>query len=339
MAFKRVNKVFIGKDISRDAQVVAGIDMATLMASTGLAEGEIVVLDKNKKVLGAGATISDTDTIYIARGKSRTFNYTNEAGTTVTDAREIEVSDPIVGKLVKRYAGLSYEAPTQEVVRVTPGSITPVIGAEYGLRIVYKDIEQHPGQFTHTYRVVSTGTTVAGLIDQFVAAINADKGTRVTASDGTTYMDLTAKVVNDNESIDSINEYSQVNFEVFDVTENVIAASDGSIAITAYPDPGAGHWRLVRDREKLALGYKGVTNRVKFPVIKPDMAVVKDETYDSIIIDHNKSYLAANNQYSEEAIMTTEIYIPVPASSNQMADILAVLNPWMASAGFETVSV
>lgn len=337
MAFKRVNKVFVGKDVSRDAQVIAGIDMTTLMASTGLAEGEIVVLDKNKKVLGAGATVSDTDTIYIARGKSRTFNYTNEAGTTVTNAREIEVSDPIIGKHVKRFAGLSYEAPSQQVVRVTPGSITPVVGTEYGLRIVYKDLWQHPGQFTHTYRVISTGTTVAGLIDQFVAEINGDKGARVTASDGTTYMDLTAKAVNDNEEVGSINEYSQVNFEVFDVTENVIAAADGSIVVQTAPDPGTGYWKHVRDREKHALSYKGITNRTYFPVIKPDLTVVKAETYDTILIDHNIPYLAANNQYSEEAIASTEIYLPDTAG--QTTDILAVLNPWMESAGLETISV
>ena len=47
----RTDKVLIGKDITRDAQVVAGATIVTISASTGLADGEIVVLDKNKTVL------------------------------------------------------------------------------------------------------------------------------------------------------------------------------------------------------------------------------------------------------------------------------------------------
>ena len=61
---KRTDKLLIGKDISRDAQVIAGAGLKTISASTGMAEGEIVVLDKFKKVLTAGATIADTDQVF-----------------------------------------------------------------------------------------------------------------------------------------------------------------------------------------------------------------------------------------------------------------------------------
>lgn len=336
MAYTRVQKVYVGTDISRDAQVVAGASITTLIASTGMAEGEIVILDHNKKVLAAGATVSDSPSIFIARGTKDTFNYTNEAGTTVTGARRLDISDRIEGKLVSKYLGQSYEAPTEQVVTWTP-SLTPDVGTEYGLRIVYKDLYQHPGQFTHTYRVTATVATVASLIDLFVAAINSDKNARVIAVDGTTYMTLTGKVVDDNAEVDSINEYSQVNFELFPVTDNFTVAS--TITYTTAPKSGFGHWRYVRDIEKFSLGYKGILNRTHFPVIKPNLTVVKDETYDGISIDAGVSYTQANNQYDATTKTSYKIFVPVTATSNQMGDILAQLNPWMASLGFESLSI
>ena len=59
--FTRVNKVLIGKDVSRTANVAASTTMTALCAN--IVEGEIVALDVNKKYLTAGSTISDSDTI------------------------------------------------------------------------------------------------------------------------------------------------------------------------------------------------------------------------------------------------------------------------------------
>ena len=110
----RTDKVFIGKDITRDAQVIAGADIVTISASTGLADGEIVVLDKNKNVLAAGATIADSDTIFICLGVSETFNYTNEAGTGVSGARRLEFSDAIKGANVKTYVGTDFVVKAEQ---------------------------------------------------------------------------------------------------------------------------------------------------------------------------------------------------------------------------------
>jgi hypothetical protein len=324
MAYTRVNKVFVAGDISSTATVQID-DPAT--SGTYIAEGEIVVLDKNKDVLSAGSTVGDTDTIYIAFGTDKTFSYVNEAGTSITGARVIEFSDPIEGKNVLDYVGNSYAAPTQAVATIDAG-LTPVVGEEYGIRIVYKDLYQHPGQFTHTYRELATSTSLSDLFDAFEAQINGHSGARVTAvaTTGPDLLTLTAKAVDDNETVESINEYSQVNFEVFLVTDNF---GTSEVAYTANPSRGYGYWKLVRDAEKHALSYKGITNRTHFPVIKPDLRTVKDETYDQILIIHSKSYTQANSQYEATTPLRTEIYLPVGAG--QTTTLLGILNPWMAS--------
>jgi hypothetical protein len=43
---QRTNKLLIGKDISRDAQVVDGAIITTTVASTGLADGESLFLTR-----------------------------------------------------------------------------------------------------------------------------------------------------------------------------------------------------------------------------------------------------------------------------------------------------
>ena len=138
----RVNKVLIGKDVSRDAEVIGGIGMVTLCASTGLAEGEIVPLDENKLVLTAGSTIADTATIYFVEGTGETISYTNETGTAVTSSRKIIFSDPIVGSTVTAWNGNSYAAKSEQSTAISVNGATFVAGTEYICRLVYKDINE-----------------------------------------------------------------------------------------------------------------------------------------------------------------------------------------------------
>jgi hypothetical protein len=327
---QRVNKVLIGKDINRTASLVIG------GASENIAEGEVVVLDKNKNILAAGSTVADSDVIYIAVAEGDTFSYTNEAGTLVSNVNRLVLSDPIEGKSIKNYIGRAYTAATEQVATLS-GALTPVVGTEYGIRIVYKDLYQRPGQFTHTYRVVATTATLADLYTALAAAINTHTGSRVTAvaTAGPDVLTLTAKAVNDNEQLDSINEYSQVNFELFLVTDNFGAVV---VAYTANPHPGFGTWKLVRDAEKHALSYRGIMNRTHFPVIMPAFKTVKSETYNTIVIEYDRTYQSPDNQYEKKTPLTTEIYIPNTATSNQTTDVLAVLNPWMESAGQVSIS-
>ena len=335
----RTDKVFIGKDITRDAQVVAGASIVTISASTGLADGELVVLDKNKNVLAAGATIADSDTIYICQKVSETFDYTNEAGTAVTGAGRLQFSDAIKGANVKTYNGKAFTAKAEETASLTLTGMTPVVDTEYIVRIIYKDIKEHPGQFTQTYRYVSTTATLDTFGTAVAAKINAHTGRRVNATytTGTDVLLLTAREIPEGTTrLDDIDKFSMVDFEV--VFNYVNAAGNWVIWPTTSTTVtytaatyGSGNWEQVRDLEKAAKGYLGNTNKTHFPVLEKDWETVVDDTYDIVVIEHNNPYLAPNNQGYETASATTQIIVPYTATANQMTSVLAQLNPWMAS--------
>lgn len=346
---QRTNKLLIGKDISRDTEVVDGAAITTVMASTGLADGEIVVLDKNFKVLGAGATIADTDIIYICQGTADTYTYVNEAGTSTTTNRKLIMSDPIQGSLVKKYTGTSYDAKSEQIDSWALAAVTPVLGTEYFVRIVYKDMNEHPGQFTQTYRVIADGTNPdANLVDLLEAKINAHTGARVVASSSTTTLILTGKPIPEcTTSVNDLEEFRMVEFESF---INYIDPSGddkgtwyevGGTLTRTVADNGNGIWEQVRDIEKRALPYRGIHNFTMFPVQLPTVNTVKSATYDIITIEHDKSYISPDNQYVKQAPLTTQIAFVVPTTGTQEGLVLAKLNDWMASCpgAFPNVSV
>ena len=340
----RTDKIFIGKDITRDAQVVTGASIVTISASTGLADGEIVVLDKNKNVLAAGATITDSDTIFICLKVSETFDYTNEAGTAVTGAGRLEFSDAIKGANVVSYLGTAHAVKAEQVSTLDITGMTPVVGTEYILRLVYKDVKEHPGQFTQTYRHIAASATLDTFGDAFVAVVNAHAGRRVNAAYDTAndQIALTGREISECcTGLTDIDKFSMVDFEAYFMYVSVAAATIGqwiiwpstvtTVVATTTTTYGQGNWEQIRDLEKAAKAYLGNTNKTHFPVLEKVFETVVDETYDMIVIEHNNPYLAPNNQGYEAARATTQIVIPYTATSNQMDSVLAQLNPWMAS--------
>jgi hypothetical protein len=351
---QRTNKIFIGKDINRTAAITDAIGSDHLTLANHIAEGEIVVLDKFKRVLAAGSTIADTDVIYICQGTANTFDYQPESGSAVSSAVKIRISDPIEGAKVKSYAGKSYAAAAQQVSTFDCTGVTPVVGTEYILRVVYKDIWEHPGQFTHTYRYVSTTATLGTFLDNFVAKINAHKGRRVLAStNSSTTLVLTGLAIPEcTTSLNDLDKFTVVEFKP--ILNYVCVAAVGSypigswipVAYTSYTlttkaSKGSGMWEEVRDAEREAWGYQGITNRTHFPIIVPDLATVKSATYDIITIEHDASYLSPDNQYVKQAPLTTQIAFVVPSSGTQENSVLAVLNPWFESCpkSFSAISV
>ena len=341
MNASRFNKLLIGKDIDRTAALVPGAGMDTVVAN--IVEGEVVVLDKNKKVLAAGATVADSDTIYLAEGTSETFDYTNEAGTTVTGARKVIFSDPIKAGNVKSYLGEAYAAKAEQVITFAAQSVAPVVGTEYFLRVIYKDTPEHPGQFTQTYRFTATTTTAQDVYTGIRARIASHTGSRITGS-GTTTLILTAKANPKNtNSLNDIDEFKMVHFDAFlnyvDSNGNwqTVAAVKTDTTPVTY---GNGNWEQIRDLEKTDVVNRGVKNLIKFPIIKPDFRTVKSNTYNSIVIEHDKTYTAPTG-YSEKAPLTTYVAMTVPSAGTQQTSLLAVLNPWMASCpgAFENVTL
>ena len=340
----RVNKVLIGLDVSRTGSLA----LAGGTSAGNLVAGEIVVLDKDMKIASAGVTISDTDTLYIIQGTSETYTFKNaNTGANITSARRFRISDPIEGRLVKKYSGISYAAKTEQVDTINTTGLSTTAGTEYILRFVYKDINEHPGQFTQTYRYIALASSSADIIaTALTAAINADSGARVGASFSTPNITITGLPRPEcTTGLADLDEFKMVRFDTF---LNVVnsddlweAAAYTSITKTTATDEGSGIWEVLRDMERRALSNEGIDNRTHYPVIIPDMTTVKDATYDLVIIESDKAYTSSDNQYVKQAPLTTVVAIPVPSSGTQMTDVLGVLNPWMASLpqAFTAVSV
>jgi hypothetical protein len=333
----RTSKLLIGKDISRDAQVIDGAVITTTAGSTGLADGEVVVLDKNFKVMAAGATVSDTDIIYICQGTGDTFNYVTEADASVTSVRRLLFSDPIEGRLVRSYKGTSYTAKQEQVVTITFD--TPVLDYEYLVRIIYTDMEHPSGQFTQTYRVTATGTNVdTNLNDLFLAKINGHAGCRVVAT-GTTTLILTGKPIPEcTTGLNDVRPFSQVTFKAVAVKISQTAGHEGewldggTVAYTTAASAGSGIWEKVRDLEKDLWANRGAQNFLPYPYqAQPTLRTVVSATYDLIVIEHDKSYLSPDNQYVKQAPLTTILAFVVPTTGDQETNVLARLNPWLAS--------
>jgi hypothetical protein len=342
---QRTNKIFIGKDIDRTAAVTAtigdgGSEHFTL--TSHIVDGEIVVLDKYKRVLAPGATISDSDVIYICQGTGSTYAWANEPGTTTSSASvRIRISDPIQGKNVKSYTGLGYSVATQQVSTFTT-TFTPVVGTEYILRIVYKDIWEHPGQFTATYRYVSTTATLGTFLDAFVAKINKHTGRRIVAStNSTSTLVLTGLPIPQcTTGLNDLDKFTIVSFKAFFDYVSTTApkgywttVDNTALVETTAPYSGVGMWESVRDEEREAWGYLGITNRTHYPIILPDASAVVGATYNIVTIEHDSDYLSPDNQYVKQTPLTTRIAFRVPTTgiAAQQTVVLTSLNTWMAS--------
>lgn len=335
----RVTSLLIGKDISRDAQVVAGAQIDTITLSSGLQNGEIVVLDKDRKVLAAGATIADSDTIFIVQSTADTFDYTNKAGTAIAGARKIKMSGPIVGATVKNYNGEAYEAKSEQTASITIAGMTPAVGTEYVVRLVYKDVPEHPGQFTQTYRIISTTATLDTFGTAIAAKINKHAGRRVNATytTGTDVLLLTAREIPENTStISDIDKFKLVEFTAYFNYVNssgvwTIWPTTSTDVTYVSANYGSGNWEQIRDIEKDVIGYRGVSNLIWFPAQTPTQDVVLDATYNLITIEHEVPYQSPDNQYVKNAPQSTVLAFVVPSAGTQQTSVLAQLNPWLAS--------
>jgi len=332
----RVNKLLIGKDIDRTVAAAAGATVKTLVAN--VADGEVLVLDKNKSVLAAGKTIADSDTIFIAQATSKTFDYSDGAGTAVVGAREMIFSDPIQGSKVRSYKGEAFDAKTEQKISIILAAAVPTLAREYIIRLVYTDMEEYPSQFTQTYRYIATAADVAA-VDVWGAAmaakINAHSGRRVQATytAATNELLIVAKAIPEcTTALTDIDGFKQVTFKCYfnyvDANGNWQPVTVTSTTNTA-PEPGNGTWELIRDMEKDQFAYKGVSNFTQFPVITPAFSTVKNEEYNLVVIEHEKEYLSPGINAYQTTPLTTVIALPVGAL--QETNILACLNPWLAS--------
>lgn len=299
----RVDTVLIGKTCP-----------ASYTTVDSLAQGAVALFDENKNLIKNEASAVNASTVYIGvAGENMTIALPN--GTSVTK-RSVEYSNAIQKASKPSYVIGDYVAPVEEKIEIDLTNATVVIGHRYVLRIVYKDMYEAPGQFTHTYEVVATTETADDLGNALFKKINKHANRRVNAAFANHELTLTALPKDDNEGVYSLNEYSVVSMEASlyvtipgALLSNVPEAVPSVTITKTAGKPGKGYWKQVRDMEVRMLGYKGHVFTDAYPVIEPKRNVTEGANYDYITIENDNLYLSPDNQYIKTTPLTTELYV------------------------------
>ena len=279
-----------------------------------LAQGAVALFDENKSLIEDEASAVKASTVYIGvAGDNMTIALPD--GTSATK-RSVEYSNAIQKASKPSYVMGDYEAPVEEKIEIDLTSAKPVIGNRYVLRIVYKDLYEAPGQFTHTYETVATSEVADDLGNALLKKINKHANRRVTATFASHKLTLTAMPKDDNEGVYSLNEYSVVSMEASlyvtipgALLSNVPEAVAGATIKKTAGHPGKGFWKQVRDMEVRMLGYKGHVFTDAYPIIEPKRFVTEGATYDYFTIENDNLYLSPDNQYIKTTPLTTEVYV------------------------------
>ncbi len=280
-----------------------------------LAAGDVALFDQNKSLITTAAKAAEASSLYVGVAGEK-VNVTMPDGN-VAQKANIEFSNEIQ-KASKPFAVIGkHVEPVEEKITITLTNATIVAGHRYVLRIYYKDIYEAVWQFTHTYEVYAETATASGLASAIVKKINAHKNRRVQASVSAAVITLTAMAKDDNEGVDSLNEYSVVSMEasLYETVPGALLANQpkavpGAVIAKTAGNPGKGYWKQVRDEEVRNMGYKGHVFTGAYPIVEQARKVVEGMQYDYATIENDNLYLSNDNQYIKTTPLTTEVYCP-----------------------------
>lgn len=296
--------------------LIAKTAPATFTTANALADGAIALFNENKQILTSAAAAASAKAIYVGvcEGKEDVYN---QAGTKSTKSI-IRFSKEIQKGSNPTLVVTSFAAKSEDKIVITATSVTPEVGHRYVLRLVYNDIYEAPGQFTHTYEVIAKTTAPADLMSAFAKKINKHQEARVTAAVAAAVLTLTAKEIPYNQGVTLDHGYTQVSVEAFMWT----TIPSGLLSNAMYPianliiaktqgTPGKGNAYIVRDRENAAMGYRGITHRANgiYPYIAPEFRSDLTAEYDTITMEWDNKYLSDDNQYIKTTPLATEIYV------------------------------
>lgn len=315
-----VHNVLIGKQVP-----------ASFTTVDALVAGDVALFDENKSLIKTEAEAAAANSIYVGVCKGK-INVTMPDGS-VASKSNIEYSNEIQKASHARATVGAYSAPVEDKVVITLTSATIVADHRYVIRIVYKDIETPGFQFTHTYEVYAESTSAADLAAAFVKKINAHANRRVQASASAAVITLTAMAKDDNEGVDSLNNYSTVSMEVSlyetipgALLSNQPKAVAGATVVKTPGNPGKGYWKQVRDAEVRNMGYKGHVFTGAYPIVEQTRMTVEGTNYDYIIIENDNLYLSNDNQYIKTTPLTTEIFCPSLSTSSIKKNVAAFIS-------------
>lgn len=280
-----------------------------------LVAGDVALFDQNKSLITTAAKAAEASSLYVGVAGEK-VNVTMPDGS-VAQKANIEFSNEIQ-KASKPSAVIGeHVEPVEEKITITLTDATIVAGHRYVLRIYYKDIYEAVWQFTHTYEVYAETATASDLASAIVKKINAHKNRRVQASASAAVITLTAMAKDDNEGVDSLNEYSVVSMEasLYETVPGALLANQpkavpGAVIAKTAGNPGKGYWKQVRDEEVRNMGYKGHVFTGAYPIVEQARKVVEGTQYGYATIENDNLYLSNDNQYIKTTPLTTEVYCP-----------------------------
>lgn len=288
---------------------------ASYTTADALAAGDVALFNENKALIKTAAEAATASSLYVGVAGSK-INVTMPDGS-VAQKANIDFSNEIKKNSKPSAVIGEYVAPVEEKIVITLTDATIVAGNRYVLRIVYKDMYEAAWQFTHTYEVYAESATAADLAAAIVKKINAHKNRRVQATVSSAVITLTAMPKDDNEGVDSLNEYSVVTMEasLYKTIPGALLANQpkavaGATIAKTVGNPGKGYWKQVRDAEVRNMGYKGHVFTGAYPSVEQTRKVVEGAEYDYAIIENDNLYLSNDNQYIKTTPLTTEVYCP-----------------------------
>ena len=288
---------------------------ASYTTADALAAGDVALFNENKALIKTAAEAVTASSLYVGVAGSK-INVTMPDGS-VAQKANIDFSNEIKKNSKPSAVIGEYVAPVEEKIVITLTDATIVAGNRYVLRIVYKDMYEAAWQFTHTYEVYAESATAADLAAAIVKKINAHKNRRVQATVSSAVITLTAMPKDDNEGVDSLNEYSVVTMEasLYETIPGALLANQpkavaGATIAKTVGNPGKGYWKQVRDAEVRNMGYKGHVFTGAYPSVEQARKVIEGAEYDYAIIENDNLYLSNDNQYIKTTPLTTEVYCP-----------------------------
>lgn len=300
---QHVNTVLIGKTLP-----------SAYTTADALTAGDVALFDQNRAIIKTAADAAKATSLYIGVAQ-------NKVKVTMPDGSVADKANIKFGNEIQKNSNPSavigeYVAPVQDKIVITLTGATIIAGHRYVLRIVYKDMYEAPGQFTHTYEVFAANTTAADLAAAIVKKINKHANRRVNASASAAVITLTAMEKDDNNGVYSLNEYSVVDMEASlyvtipgAILSNQPDAIPGATIVKTPGNPGKGYWKQVRDAEVRYMGYQGHVFTGAYPEVVQDRMVEQDATYDYITVENDNKYLSNDNQYIKTTPLTTELYV------------------------------
>lgn len=250
-------------------------------------------------------------------------------GTKVNADGEFYLSDKITKDKIESITKEATRAKANSQATITFPT-TPTVGKRYVLRIAYNDVTEMPIQFTQSFDIIANATNGASattLAAAFEAAINskttsAGRNARVTASANAGVLTLTAKDITIDDKVDTLYEFHAIDIQDVTLTCDGVAAYTAKTVAAA--DAGVGYWKVVRDIEKRALGYRGSMffNDCRWNQLTGTQMVEKGKAYDVVDILYNNDYRSADNQFIKSTPLQTTIFIDSTAAA--LADLADV---------------